>query len=661
MKKVLVKLSMILVGCILISLTANYSYGESSLPVEITTPETAPGGNQSPWKIIKFDIEGEKEVLIQLSVCAKDNDLLSLYLDDRWLTAFEGKKIKGEIVGAKLVKKLSAGSHILSINTTGVPELIALKLSEFATSSLPVEITTPETAPGGNQSPWKIIKFDIEGEKEVLIQLSVCAKDNDLLSLYLDDRWLTAFEGKKIKGEIVGAKLVKKLSAGSHILSVSTIGTPTIINLWIIPSDYQAPLIAKITSPKHNSITSSKVTIFGTATCGYELLYGTGTLPTSWFTLATATTQIINGTLATWNTMQIADGTYTICLVVKDKSGNTATDTVTVGIDNSPPVAEITFPTANSIITSVGTIAIIGTATDKHLLNYTLEYSPGYTPQTYTSIASSTISVISGTLGNIYLPVGSYTFLLTVRDIANNIATQCVSFIIISMPSPPTPEEIFYKVAANFGKIEDMKAKMIDWGTATLINQNEGTLTETFGPTERIFMQKSPNKVRIEIPSKNTIFIINQNIWYMQSPEIGTQKIDTSEVEDVFSSPLSLYSPFSESKEGYDERIKEYKGEGIYVLEITPITKECKAEKIVLEVNYNNGVIVKTEGYDADGNIVIRTEVKEIMLVNGIWLPTRYVETKFVDELVVATEAFLSEIAINTGISDAEFEMEVEE
>lgn len=421
------------------------------------------------------------------------------------------------------------------------------------------------------------------------------------------------------------------------------------------------PPISIITSPKSNSIISGTITIVGTAIdenfLNYGVQYGTGSLPNIWFTMATSTTQVANGTLATWDTSLLPDATYTIRLEVKDKSNNIATDTVKVNIDNTPPVARIIFPANNSTIPQ-GTITIRGTANDEYLLNWILEYGIGEIPQTYTLIASSTTKVISGTLGSIYLPTGSYTLKLIVKDRTNKIATHSLSFIITESLS--TPEQILSKVAENFAKIEDMKAKAI---TRVSIG------TETSGEIERSILMKKPDKCKVINPVKDVIIIMNGEKMYVIEKEEGVKEVEEIDIGEIsITSPFGLnyYYHLNEVKKVNEIKIKEYQGD-IYVVEISPKELTWPYVKMIVSIDYEKGIELKNETYYGewdedkekfmfknDPHIIL--EYKDYQLIESTYIPMKVEQKILLGDEVVYYITRYDDIRLNTGIPDSEFE-----
>jgi hypothetical protein len=54
--------------------------------------------------------------------------------------------------------------------------------------------------------------------------------------------------------------------------------------------------------------------------------------------------------LVSWNTTSVGDGTHTLTAIATDTSGNTATSTVTVSVDNTPPTGSVTAPAGGATV-----------------------------------------------------------------------------------------------------------------------------------------------------------------------------------------------------------------------------------------------------------------------------------------------------------------------
>jgi len=401
-----------------------------------------------------------------------------------------------------------------------------------------------------------------------------------------------------------------------------------------------------ISQPAHNSYNSGTITIIGTATdinlAEYIISYGTNNL---WHTIATSTINIENGTLATWNTTNIEDGTYTLRLVAKDKLDQSSTYTVTINLDNTLPFAQITFPTPN--LKYKGTLNITGSCFDKNLVEYCVGYGKGITPATFTTIATSTISIINGTLATLNtneIAEGTYTIHLQAKDKAKNISQNKVIFI----NAEPTAQEILQKVADNFGKIEDMKGTMTSWGSVG---------TKTFDKIEEIFMLKKPDKLKLISPTKNqTIIVNNDKIWIVTS-KFGTQTIEMSEYSDITPSQLNFYYQLDKFIQAHELKVKSYKRNSIYIIEAIPKEVNESYNKLIIWINYKDGICTKIEAYliEDDTPDMIRT-IEEYRLIEDIFVPIKFTEEIFIGNEVIRSYGEFIDIQLNIGISDSEFE-----
>jgi subtilisin-like proprotein convertase family protein len=103
--------------------------------------------------------------------------------------------------------------------------------------------------------------------------------------------------------------------------------------------------------------------------------------------------------MGTWNTLSggaaVADGTYRIRYQGTDTCGRTTTLTHDLTVDNTPPVALITSPTACQRL--CGAVAIAGTASDLHLSSWVLQYTGG-DAHNWVTIGSGVGNVNGGTL-----------------------------------------------------------------------------------------------------------------------------------------------------------------------------------------------------------------------------------------------------------------------
>ncbi|RLC96135.1 MAG: hypothetical protein DRI77_08990, partial [Chloroflexi bacterium] len=213
------------------------------------------------------------------------------------------------------------------------------------------------------------------------------------------------------------------------ILTLSLLGDPETPLVTELPVP-----VANISAPKGGSTLKHSVDVVGSATAGYAagatfahylVEYGAGNNPSSWTQVGvTATVTVTDGTLATWDTTSLADGTYTVRLTVEDDAGKTSSDRAIVTTDNF----YITAPTGGELVRGGDTLTITGSALGSDLQNYVLEYSRGASPSSWTFIFSSTVPVTDSVLlawdTSVITAADDYTIRLTRNGSAHNASTQ---------------------------------------------------------------------------------------------------------------------------------------------------------------------------------------------------------------------------------------------
>lgn len=119
------------------------------------------------------------------------------------------------------------------------------------------------------------------------------------------------------------------------------------------------------------------------------------------------------------------DGIYTLELVLTDGPAS-STYTPTSTLDRTLPTAAITSPAAGATLSNVyqsgsANVNVVGTSNDSNLLNWTLDYGPGWI-----GIATGTSAVVAGNLGifaTLPLTNANYDLRLRVWDKAGNLST----------------------------------------------------------------------------------------------------------------------------------------------------------------------------------------------------------------------------------------------
>lgn len=108
------------------------------------------------------------------------------------------------------------------------------------------------------------------------------------------------------------------------------------------------------------------------------------------------TGNVVNVTLATWNSTAVPDGSYRIRVSAVDDCGRQTTEFRAIVVDNTAPIAVITEPLNCTMVN--GEVTVRGTVTDANLAGWALQVTGGNS-HTWTTIASGNTPVMNGTLG----------------------------------------------------------------------------------------------------------------------------------------------------------------------------------------------------------------------------------------------------------------------
>lgn len=154
------------------------------------------------------------------------------------------------------------------------------------------------------------------------------------------------WDGKDINGQILAdgnyTYQVQIIEPSSGVTVLSATGTVRI--------DNTSPT-AEITLPSANDFVFNVLEIAGTANDlnfdYYTVEYEAGPNPSAWIIIQPQTaTPVVNGTLANWNTFDLANGNYTIKLTAADTAGNISIVEVPVVADNIKITTVSTEPTS---------------------------------------------------------------------------------------------------------------------------------------------------------------------------------------------------------------------------------------------------------------------------------------------------------------------------
>jgi len=115
---------------------------------------------------------------------------------------------------------------------------------------------------------------------------------------------------------------------------------------------------------------------------------------------------------ATWATTGLSDGIYTLGATATDQSGNHATATRTVTVDNTPPDTVITGAPASAITAATAAFAFSGS--DNLTATSDLQFAWRIDDGSFTAFSAATTASVSS------LTPGSHTFEVKARDRAGN-------------------------------------------------------------------------------------------------------------------------------------------------------------------------------------------------------------------------------------------------
>ncbi len=237
----------------------------------------------------------------------------------------------------------------------------------------------------------------------------------------------------------------------------------------------------------------------------------------------------------------------------------------------------------------------------------------------------------------------------------------------------PTVQQLLDKVKDNYGKIRDLKAdytvKVRDAGLAKYL----GILGDLVTQNEKFYF-KSPDKLKWIPPYKLKTVVMKSNVEYRR---VGTGllfKVTEDTPVKAMNRPwytlldpdrFDFYWRMDDIITKFDSRVISHPETNVWIIEAVPKASNPEIDpcenynyptpgwlKYELTVDFNKGVFTKiTDIGIKSGNISSTAELNNFELINNTWIPTKLVKT------VEGTEEYtLSNIQINTGISDSEFE-----
>jgi hypothetical protein len=218
--------------------------------------------------------------------------------------------------------------------------------------------------------------------------------------------------------------------------------------------DNTAPTV-RITSPKANSILSGKVGFYGTADDPslrfFEIRYGSGSSPSQFRAVSPpGSAPVREGLLAEVDTSLLPDGAGEFRLVAEDLAGNSATFSLQVRLDNTPPSIAVKPLAGGEVLR--GDVPITAEASDASGVAQVQFILDGST------ISSSTLPPYRTTLKTQTLSDGPHTLKVRAVDTAGNSAEALVPFVVDNTPpvvSLSLPSTLVAGVISISGKVVD--------------------------------------------------------------------------------------------------------------------------------------------------------------------------------------------------------------
>ncbi|MGI0148413.1 MAG: Ig-like domain-containing protein, partial [Thermoplasmata archaeon] len=212
----------------------------------------------------------------------------------------------------------------------------------------------------------------------------------------------------------VVVQVPSSLVDGSHRVSVRAADTGASYNMtsWSFLIDANAPELT-ITSPTASITNSPTVTVAGRTEPGVSVTVGGTPVPVT----ASGGFSLI---------LTLAEGPHSLVVVAKDAGGNTATATVAITIDRTPPAVSLAAPASGSTV-NVASVRVSGTT------------EPG------AALLVNGIGVTVGSDGGfsllIALAVGSNTITAIATDAAGNQNTASVT-VTFADPVPGVEQDL---------------------------------------------------------------------------------------------------------------------------------------------------------------------------------------------------------------------------
>jgi hypothetical protein len=246
--------------------------------------------------------------------------------------------------------------------------------------------------------------------------------------------------GEYFKGMIDEVRVYNAALAAAQIT--------TDMNTPVVGGPDTTPPSVSVTSPANSALLHQTVTVSASATDNVAV--ASVQFQVDGQNLGSAVTAAPYS--VSWNTAAVADGSHTLTAVATDTSGNTASSTVTVAVDNTLPTGSITAPTAGATVS--GSTSVTASASDNMAVASvqfqvdgqilggpvtTAPYSVNWDSTTATNTTHQLTAIVKDTAGNVST---SAPVLVTVSNVDSTPPT-------VSMTTPANGASVRQTVAVS--------------------------------------------------------------------------------------------------------------------------------------------------------------------------------------------------------------------
>lgn len=339
----------------------------------------------------------------------------------------------------------------------------------------------------------------------------------------------------------------------------------------------------------------------------------------------------------------VVEGENIITARAENEFGTTDTDSVTVTIDTTPPQIEITSP-EEGYVAEEEQITILGTYTEANLERITVNGMEA-------SFRDGSFSVLDVPLPDI----GDNTITAIATDRVGYTSEDSVVVI-----RELSEEEVVENLYNKFNLVEDMTADMTV--SSTLDGRVIGETVYTKYYYKRVNKTKTEFYETVLRENLTEIVITDGPTMYFISPV--TRHIDQTNLAENagITNEQFRQMDITSNLEGFVENhnltiieAESNREEGIYAIEAVPNTPNNLYSRLKLWIDYNRGLLVKSELYRG-ANLIETTEILESEeIAPGIWVQTRMGKFSELESGEFITTMEYSNIRINEGLDDLIF------